>query len=93
MIVMPEHGRNEEANGIIDANAFLAYDHSDANSRRIFGMMVGPNIDSNLSVGSETNQIGDIVNVAPTIAEILGFKNEMLSTGLTASSQSLFDLI
>jgi hypothetical protein len=93
MIVMPEHGRNEEANGIIDANAFLAYDHSDANARRIFGMMVGPNIDANLSIGSETNQIGDIVNVAPTIAEILGFKNDMLSTGLTASGQSLFDLI
>ena len=93
MIVMPEHGRNDEANGIIDQNAFLAYDHSDANARRIFGMMVGPNIDANLSVGSETNQIGDIVNVAPTIAEILGFKNDMLSTGLTTSSQSLFDLI
>jgi uncharacterized membrane protein len=56
-------------------------------------MMVGPNIDANLSIGSETNQIGDIVNVAPTIAEILGFKNDMLSTGLTASGQSLFDLI
>ena len=38
-------------------------------------------------------EIGDIVNVAPTIAEILGFKNDMLGSGLTASSQSLFDLI
>ncbi|MEE2699947.1 MAG: hypothetical protein VYD71_01110 [Bacteroidota bacterium] len=93
MIIMPEHGRNDEANGIIDQNAFWAYDHSDANSRRIFGMMAGPSIDANLSVGSESNQIGDIVNVAPTIAEILGFKNEMLSSGLTTSNQSLFDLI
>lgn len=93
MIIMPEHGRNDEPNGIIDQNAFWAYDHSDANSRRIFGMMVGPNIDANLSIGGENNQIGDIVNIAPTIAEILGFKNEMLSSGLTASSQSLFDLI
>ena len=98
MIVMPEHGRNNEPNGIVDANAFLAYDHSDVNSRRIFGMMAGPNIDAGLSVGGVNqdgtlNKKGDIVNVAPTIAEILGFKNDMLSTGLTASSQSLFDLI
>ena len=93
MIVMPEHGRNDEPNGIVDANAFLAYDHSDLNSRRIFGLMVGPNIDTNLSVGSESNQIGDIVNVAPTIAEILGFKNDIISSGLIASNQSLFDLI
>jgi len=36
---------------------------------------------------------GDIVNITPTIAEILGFKNEMMSAGLTASNNSLFDLI
>ena len=75
------------------ANAFTGFDHSDANSRRIFNMMIGPGVDSNLTIGNENNQIGDIVNITPTIAEILGFKNEMMSAGLTASNNSLFDLI
>ena len=56
-------------------------------------MMIGPGVDSNLTIGNENNQIGDIVNITPTIAEILGFKNEMMSAGLTASNNSLFDLI
>ena len=42
MIVAPEHGRNDDPNGIKDANAFYGYDHSDSNSQRIFNMMVGP---------------------------------------------------
>ena len=89
----PEHGRNIDPNGIKDANAFLGYDHSDANSRRIFNLMVGPGIDANLSIGSEGNQVGDIVDLTPTIAEILGFKDDVINTGLTASNTSLFDLI
>ena len=39
------------------------------------------------------NKVGDIVNIAPTIAEILGFKNDIVNTGLLASNQSFFDLI
>jgi len=93
LIVSPEHGRNLESNNIVDANAFTGYDHSDANSRRIFNMMIGPGIDANLAIGNENNQVGDIVNITPTIAEILGFKNEMMGVGLTASNNSLFDLI
>ena len=93
LIVSPEHGRNLESNNIVDANAFTGFDHSDANSRRIFNMMIGPGVDSNLTIGNENNQIGDIVNITPTMAEILGFKNEMMSAGLTASNNSLFDLI
>ena len=93
MMVVPEHGRNLNSNNIEDGNAFSGYDHSDANSRRIFSSIVGPGIDSNLSVGSESNQIGDIVNITPTIAEILGCKNEVVGSGLVASSKSLFDLI
>ena len=93
LIVSPEHGRNLESNNIVDANAFTGFDHSDANSRRIFNMMIGPGVDSNLTIGNESNQIGDIINITPTIAEILGFKNEMMSAGLTASNNSLFDLI
>ena len=93
LIVSPEHGRNLEPNGIKDANAFYGYDHSDTNSRRIFNVMVGPGIDSNLTIGSEGNQVGDIVNITPTIAEILGFKDDIINSGLTASNTSLFDLI
>ena len=97
IIVMPEHGRNDKPNGIIDGNQFRAYDHSDMNSRRIFGLMAGPNI----PVGEETNNfddvtnpIGDIVNVPATIAEILGFKQELRDSGLIASKgrDSLLDL-
>ena len=46
MIVMPEHGRNLHPNSILDGNDWQSYDHSDANSRRIFTLMVGPgNVD------------------------------------------------
>ena len=93
LIVSPEHGRNAEPNAIKDANAFYGYDHSDENSRRIFNLMVGPGIDPNLTIGNEGSQVGDIVNITPTIAEILGFKDDVISSGLTASNTSLFDLI
>jgi hypothetical protein len=93
MMVIPEHGRNLDSNNIEDGNAFSGYDHSDANSRRIFSSIVGPGIDSNLSIGNENNQVGDIVNLTPTIAEILGCKDDVVNYGLVASSKSLFDLI
>ena len=56
-------------------------------------MMVGPSIDSNLVIGSEGNSVGDIVNLTPTIAEILGFKSDVVNAGLLANNQSFFDLI
>jgi hypothetical protein len=37
MIVMPEHGRDEQHNSIKDLNDWFAYDHSGSpNARRIF---------------------------------------------------------
>ena len=93
ILLAPDQGRNLESNNIKDANGFLAFDHSDANTRRVFGMMAGPNIDSNLSVGSEGNSKGDLLNITPTIAEILGCKNDVVSAGLIADSNSLFQLI
>ena len=56
-------------------------------------MMAGPGISSNESRGSEGSPTGDLLNITPTIADILGFKQEVINTGLTASNQSLFDLI
>lgn len=93
MIVMPEHGRNLASNGLLDQNDWNAYDHdSDDNSRRIFTMMVGPGIDSNLQVGSVTNPVGDAADVVPTIADLLGFKSDVMNAGLIdPGARSLFD--
>ncbi len=95
LLVMPEHGRNLDPNGILDENDWLSFDHdSDPNSRRIFTMMAGPNVPSNLVVGSENNPVGDAADIALTIADILGVKNEVINTGLmSGSARSLFDRI
>ena len=95
LIVQPEHGRNYNPNGIIDQNDWFAFDHDgDANSRRIFTMMAGPGIDANLQVGSEEAPIGDASDIVPTIAEILGIKNDVMSRGLLhGEAMSLFDRI
>ncbi len=93
LIAMPEHGRNLEPNGILDKNDWRAFDHdSDANSRRIFTMMAGPGIDGNLQIGDEGSPVGDAADVVPTIAEVLGFKQDVVNTGLLdANARSLFD--
>ena len=93
IIVAPEHGRNLDPNNIKDANEFYGYDHSDSNSRRIFSLIAGPGIDSNLMIGNEGNGVGDIVNITPTIAEILGFKDEVINQGLVYNNNSFFDLM
>jgi len=95
LIVMPEHGRNYNPNGIIDQNDWLAFDHDgDANSRRIFTMMAGPGIDANLQLGTWDGPIGDASDIVPTIAEILGIKNDVMSRGLLhGGAMSLFDRI
>ena len=56
-------------------------------------MMAGPGIQSNISIGSEGNAVGDLLNITPTIAEILGFKQDVINTGLVATNNSLFDLM
>lgn len=95
MIIMPEHGRNETPNAITDQNDWVSFDHdSDENSRRIFSMMVGPGIDANLTIGSTSNPIGDAADLVPTIAQIFGIKDQVMSKGLIApSAMSLFDRI
>ncbi len=95
MLVMPEHGRNYTPNAITDENDWVSFDHdSDENSRRIFSMMVGPGIDGNLRVGSESNPIGDAADITPTIADIFGIKNQVMNAGLVApGAMSLFDRI
>lgn len=80
MICMPDHGRNETPNSVYDANGLRAYDHtSDDNSRRLFALIVGPSgkVKQNQVVGSAFNPVGETIDIIPTIAHILGFKDEM----------------
>ena len=94
MCFVPECGRNKDHNPIIDANDWYGYDHGDANSLRVFGGMVGPNVQSNLMVGNESNPIGKVTDFNLTIAEILGYKSEVKSAGLIDfEAKSLFDRI
>jgi hypothetical protein len=80
MICMPDHGRNETPNSVYDANGLKAFDHtSDDNSRRLFALIVGPasKVKQNQIIGSSFNPIGETIDIVPTIAHILGFKNEV----------------
>lgn len=94
MLVTPECGRNLNPNPIKDENDWLAFDHSDANTQRVFTQMVGPNVPANLVRGGVGNQVGETADNCPTIAEILGFKDDVMNSGLISSTaQSLFDRI
>lgn len=94
MLVSPECGRNLSPNPIKDENDWRAFDHSDINTQRVFTQLVGPNVPSNLVRGGIGNQIGETADNCPTIAEILGFKQDVMGTGLISSTaQSLFDRI
>lgn len=94
LIAIPEHGRNDNPNPILDENDWYAYDHSDANSRRVFAMMAGPGVQAGLRVGSPTNPVGTTMDGVPTIAEVLGFKDDVMNSGLlSGDALSLFDRI
>jgi hypothetical protein len=88
MICVPEHGRNAIANTLPDANGLFAYDHTgDENSRDIFCLVVGPPsvVNQGLIVGSEEEPVGETIDVVPTIAHILGFKDNIPSGYLPGS--------
>ncbi len=94
MIVAPECGRDDIPNVILDINDWSSYDHSDSNSLRVFTSMVGPGVQADHVVGSETNPIGMNTNCVPTIAEILGIKSQVMNAGFLAQgTQSFFDLM
>ena len=82
MVCMPEHGRNLDRNNIVDANGHGAYDHTgDDNSRRVFTMIVGPDdkVVQGQALGSPNNPVAESIDVVPTIAHILGFKDSVPS--------------
>ena len=56
--------------------------------------MAGPDVPSNLVIGDEDNPIGMATDTMLTVADILGVKSEVQSSGLIAGgTQSLFDHI
>jgi hypothetical protein len=94
MIVVPECGRDLNANPIKDDNNYRAYDHSDANAQRAFCSLVGGNIPTNHVRGDENNVIGLSTNVVPTIAEILGIKQNVVNAGFLApGTKSFYELM
>ncbi len=84
LIVAPEHGRDIQSNSIIDSFGRYGNDHGDANSKNIFCLIAGPpsKVVQNQVVQSVTGQSIDIV---PTIAHILGFKNDIPSHYLSGT--------
>jgi hypothetical protein len=94
MTFVPECGRNLQHNPIQDENDWYGYDHGDSNSLRVFGGMVGQNVPTDLLIGSENNPVGKVTDFTLTIADILGFKDEVINTGiLDPQARSLFDRI
>ncbi|MCB0626185.1 MAG: hypothetical protein KDC43_20285, partial [Saprospiraceae bacterium] len=80
MICIPEHGRNLDSNNLTDGNGLRAYDHTgDANSRRLFSLIVGPpdKVVQGQSLGTQFNPVGESIDIVPTIAHILGFLDEV----------------
>ena len=80
MICMPEHGRNNDPNSLVDAHNLFAYDHTgDENSREIFGLIAGPQgiVKQDVKYGDPSNPVGESIDIVPTIAHILGFDSEI----------------
>lgn len=81
-IIAPECGRNLNPNPILDENDWYAYDHSDANAMRVWGLMAGKGIPSSAVFGSESNPQGRLTDIVPTIADIFGIKDKVMADGL-----------
>jgi hypothetical protein len=77
LIAVPEHGRNQAPNTIMDSYGRYALDHTnDQMSREIFCLIVGPSgvIKQNQTISSVTGQSIDVV---PTISHALGFDSDI----------------
>lgn len=77
LIAVPEHGRNQEPNTVLDNYGRYALDHTnDAMSREIFCLMCGPTgkVVQNQLISQE---MGETIDVVPTIAKILGFYDDV----------------
>lgn len=77
LIVMPEIGRNLNTNSLVDENGRAAIDHTngDPMARDVFCLIVGP--DGVVNQNAVNTDLGATVDVVPTIADILGFKDDI----------------
>ena len=92
LLLSPECGRNLNPNPIRDENDWFAYDHSDENAHRIFGMMVGKDVPRGLEIGDENRPIGMNADLVPSVADILGVKDAVMGKGfIDSSARSWFD--
>ena len=81
MIALPEHGRNYQGNEIFDEYGRESTDHTnDEMSREIFCMMLSHQANNNIySNNIITNLTGESIDIVPTVANILGFDNDIPS--------------
>ena len=63
------------------SNDWVAYDHSDANALRVWGLMAGKGV-PNIRVGGEAQPVGRLTDIVPTIADIFGVLDDVNNTGL-----------
>jgi hypothetical protein len=92
-IIAPECGRNLNPNPILDQNDWYAFDHSDANAMRVWSLMVGSNVPQ-MSVGSESNPVGRLTDIVPTIADIFGIYDEVMASGyIDPLAKSMFQRV
>jgi len=86
LIIAPEHGRNFEPNSIRDTYGRFAVDHTDeigrTTAREIFCMIVGPShiVKQNQVIGTPSRPVGETIDVAATIAHLLGFYTDIPSS-------------
>lgn len=75
LIVVPEHGRNQLPNTVVDAYGRKALDHNnDEMSREVFCLLAGAGIKQ----GQVINAVqGETIDIVPTVANVLGFDNDM----------------
>jgi hypothetical protein len=82
LIAAPEHGRNETTNTLVDSNGRYALDHTGETvngrivSREIFCLVLGPPSVVKQNQLFSTEQ-GESIDIVPTIADILGFYNDI----------------
>lgn len=84
MIIAPEHGRNLNANTIVDSNGRYALDHTapaagtggDQMARDIFCLVVGPPsvVKQNQVISTAA---GESIEIIPSMANILGFDSDI----------------
>lgn len=77
LIIMPEIGRNQTSNNLVDTYGRLGLDHTNGDplSRDVFCMVVGP--PGVVHQDKMVNSLHATVDVVPTIADILGFEQDI----------------